>query len=117
MPAAFKIAIEGAGEATCYEGERALVAMERAQSFGRLKNLPYKLPVGCRRGGCGICRARVLSGAYRKDLMSQAHISEEESEAGLVLSCSIYPLSDIELRIEPPQFASKTKTAATNEEI
>ncbi len=115
MSVAFKIAVEGAGEATCYEGERALVAMERAQSFGRLKNLPCKLPVGCRRGGCGICRARVLSGAYRKDLMSRAHISEEDNAAGIILSCSIYPLSDIELRIESPRFDFKTKTATTKE--
>lgn len=116
MPAVFKIVVEGAGEATCYEGERALVAMERAQSFGRLKNLPYKLPVGCRRGGCGICRARVLSGAYRKDMMSRTHISENDKAAGLILSCSIYPLSDIELRVEPPRFISKTKADTTNEE-
>jgi len=113
MAASHKITVEGAGEATCYEGERALVAMERAQGFGRLKNLPYRLPVGCRRGGCGVCRVRVIAGEFKTDPMSRAHISEADEAAGLVLSCAIYPLSDIELRIEPPHFVKKAKTAAT----
>jgi ferredoxin len=103
MPAPYKITVENAGEATCYENERVLVALERAQGFGQLKNLPRKLPVGCRRGGCGVCRARVLSGNYRTDPMSRAHVSEADEAAGLVLSCAIYALGDLSLRLEPPQ--------------
>jgi hypothetical protein len=34
--------------------------------------------------------------------MSRAHISESDEAAGLVLACSIYPLSDILLRFETP---------------
>jgi ferredoxin len=109
MPASYKITVEGAGEAKCYEGERVLVALERAQSFGQLKNLPRKLPVGCRRGGCGICRARVVSGEYKKDLMSRAHISEADEAKGVVLSCAIYALGDLVLRLEPPEFAKTVK--------
>jgi len=101
-PQRFTITVEDCGTASCLSGERALVALERAQGFGRLKNLPHKLPVGCRRGGCGICRVRVLHGDYRKDAMSRAHISESDEAAGLVLACSIYPLSDILLRFETP---------------
>ena len=66
-PQRFQITLEGHGVASAYEGERALVALERAQGFGQLKNMPRRLPVGCRRGGCGICRVRVLSGEYRSD--------------------------------------------------
>ena len=59
-PQRFQITLEGHGVASAYEGERALVALERAQGFGQLKNMPRRLPVGCRRGGCGVCRVRVL---------------------------------------------------------
>lgn len=97
----FNITVEGAGAASCYGDERVLVALERAQGFGRLRGLPFKLPVGCRRGGCGICRTRVLDGAFRVTPMSRAHISAEDEAAGLVLSCAIYPLSDLSLRLEP----------------
>lgn len=98
----FTITVEGAGTATCYASERVLVALERAQGFGRLKGLPRKLPVGCRRGGCGVCRVRVLSGDYQVSPMSRAHVTEADEAAGIVLACSIYPLSDLSLRFETP---------------
>lgn len=101
MPPSYKIRIEGVGEADCRQGERALVAMERAQGMGLLKNLPRRLPVGCRRGGCGICRARIMSGDYQRDNMSRAHVSLADEAEGIVLSCCIYPLGDLVLRFEP----------------
>lgn len=98
----FTITLEGHGAASGYAGERVLVALERAQGFGKLKDLPRRLPVGCRRGGCGICRVRVTSGEYRRDPMSRDHVSAEEEATGLVLACCIYPLSDLSLRLETP---------------
>jgi len=97
----FNIMVENCGAATAYAHERVLVALERAQGFGQLKNLPRRLPVGCRRGGCGVCRVRVTVGSYRSDAMSRAHVSAEDEAAGLVLACCIYPLSDLSLRPEP----------------
>ncbi len=97
----YAIHVEGSGTAHGYGSERVLVALERAQGFGQLKNLPCKLPVGCRRGGCGVCRVRVTEGQYRSDPMSRAHISAEDEQAGLVLACCIYPLSELSLRLEP----------------
>lgn len=101
-PQRFQIILEGHGVAAATDGERALVALERAQGFGQLKNMPRRLPVGCRRGGCGICRVRVLGGRYRSDLMSRSHISAEDEAAGVVLACCIYPQSDLSLRLETP---------------
>ncbi|MCI4682402.1 2Fe-2S iron-sulfur cluster binding domain-containing protein [Rhodoblastus acidophilus] len=101
MAERFPIHVEGSGNASGYAHERVLVSLERAQGFGQLKNMPCKLPVGCRRGGCGICRIRVIDGEYRADKMSRAHISAEDEKEGLVLSCCIYPLSELSLRLEP----------------
>lgn len=100
-PNHFAIRVEGSGEALGRAGERVLVSLERAQGFGHLRNLPVRLPVGCRRGGCGVCRVRVIEGDYRSDKMSRAHVSEEDEAAGLTLACCIYPLSTISLRLEP----------------
>jgi ferredoxin len=101
-PQRFQITLEGHGAANCYEGERVLVALERAQGFGQLKNLPGRLPVGCRRGGCGICRVRVLAGEYQSGPMSRACVSAEDEAARVVLACCIYPLSDLSLRLQTP---------------
>lgn len=98
--ASFTVTVEGAGATSCFVGERVLVALERGQGLGKLRGLPRKLPVGCRRGGCGVCRARVLKGEYRREPMSRAHISERDEVEGLILACSIYPLSDLLLRLE-----------------
>jgi ferredoxin len=101
MAERFPIHVEGSGDASGYSHERVLVSLERAQGFGQLKNLPCKLPVGCRRGGCGICRVRVVAGDYRTDVMSRAHVSAEDEAAGLLLACCLYPLSELSLRLEP----------------
>jgi ferredoxin len=98
----FTLTLEGHGAGSGYAGERVLVALERTQGFGQLKDMPRRLPVGCRRGGCGVCRVRVLEGDYRRDPMSRTHVSVEDEAAGLVLACCIYPLSDLSLRLEPP---------------
>lgn len=34
--------------------------------------------------------------------MSRAHVSVEDAAAGVVLSCAIYALSDLSLRLETP---------------
>ena len=57
------------------------------------------IPVGCRQGGCGVCKVLVLQGSYSKRVMSRAHISAEEESTGCVLSCRIYPNSDLRLNV------------------
>lgn len=61
------------------------------------------IPVGCRSGGCGVCRVRVVSGEYETGAMSAAHISESDRADGQVLSCQLLPRSDLELKILGPQ--------------
>lgn len=31
-----------------------------------------RIPVGCRQGGCGVCKVEVLEGSYRARVMSRA---------------------------------------------
>jgi ferredoxin len=116
MTTRYALTLEGHGQCSVYENERALVALERAQGFGQFKTLPYRLPVGCRRGGCGICRVQVTQGQYRTDPMSRAHVSAEEEASGLVLSCCLYPLSDLSLRLERPA-AVKEKCRKSAERV
>ena len=109
----FTLTLEGHGAGSGFAGERVLVALERAQGGGQLKDMPCRLPVGCRRGGCGVCRVRVLEGDYRRDPMSRTHVSAEDEAAGVVLSCCIYPLSDLSLRLES-SFAGKGMSKKEN---
>ncbi|MCY0966326.1 2Fe-2S iron-sulfur cluster-binding protein [Parathalassolituus penaei] len=51
--------------------------------------------VGCKGGGCGKCRIKVMDGTYFSKKMSRAHISPREEEQGVVLACRIFARSDL----------------------
>ncbi len=79
------------GTFMCLEDQNILVAMEKAtKKF---------IKVGCRQGGCGICKIKVINGQYTKREMSRAHISKEDEENGIVLSCCIMPKSPMKIRL------------------
>jgi ferredoxin len=53
------------------------------------------IPVGCRGGGCGVCKVRVDAGQVRSETMSRVCISAGEAERGFVLACRSYAASDV----------------------
>lgn len=57
--------------------------------------------VGCRGGGCGVCRVRVIDGSYTALAMSRSRISAADEDAGVVLACRIIPQSDMSLQPLP----------------
>lgn len=75
----------------CPQGEKVLLALE--STGGCTVN------VGCRRGGCGVCRVRVISGEYTTVKMSRAHVTEEEEAEGYALACRLIPAGDLEIEI------------------
>lgn len=85
----FRIEVDDFGSFDCPKGENALKAMEKA-------NLNL-VPVGCRGGGCGICKARVTEGRYLTRPMSASRISPTERVTGHVLCCRLTPLSDLKI--------------------
>ncbi len=106
---AYIITIAGQdGAFACPTTERVLLAMERS---GR-----KMIPVGCRGGGCGFCKVRVLGGRYHTGRMSSAHISESEQATGYALACRIYPESDLLLQVigPKPRQGWRVRNAAAN---
>lgn len=92
MSTFFNITIEDTGEVyRCRPDESLLCGMERLGKRG--------IPVGCRGGGCGVCKIHVHSGEYQKRVMSREYISAEEEAASIVLACRVRPLSDVSLSV------------------
>ena len=86
------ITIEDTGETyKCDERISLLVGMENLGKKG--------IPVGCRGGGCGVCKIEIVSGTYTTRVMSRDHISEAEEAQGIVLACRVRPTSPITLRV------------------
>jgi len=86
----------------CREEQHLLQGM---QSFRMGVPLLEAIPVGCRGGGCGICRIRILTGRYESKKMSRKHISEDDQARGIVLACRIYPLSELKIEVFSPAAA------------
>lgn len=88
----YNITLEASDDAfSCAEDQNVLAAMERLGRKG--------IPVGCRGGGCGICRVQVLGSArYRTLKMSRAQVSEDDEAAGICLACKLIPEQDLCLR-------------------
>ncbi len=61
------------------------------------------VPVGCRGGGCGLCKVQVLRGEYQCGPMSSKHVSESALACGEVLACRIYPRSDLTIERRTPK--------------
>ena len=88
----FTVTIEDTGETyRCSEKQSLLVGMEALGKKG--------IPVGCRGGGCGVCKIEVVSGAYQKRVMSREHVSAEDEEEGRLLACRVMPASDVKLKV------------------
>lgn len=79
---------------TCFEQESVLAAMRRQGVPG--------IEIGCRGGGCGVCRVRVVSGPYQLGKMARIHVSEAEQSQGIALACRLYPLGDLDIAADPP---------------
>jgi ferredoxin len=87
----FQIAVPDAALSfPCRDDQSVLGAMVQAGAS--------VLPVGCRSGGCGVCRVQVLDGAFRTGTMSHAQVDQADRDRGIVLSCQLFPRSDLRLR-------------------
>ena len=90
--ASYTITIEETGESfRCAETENLLVGMVRLGKKG--------IPVGCRGGGCGICKVAIVAGEVHTRVMSRSYISAEEEQAGIALACRVWPRSDVTLKV------------------
>lgn len=89
----FDVLIEDTGEHYACSDARSL--LEGMVALGR-----RGIPLGCRNGGCGVCKVEILSGEFVTRVMSRAHVSEVDELAGAVLACRVHPRSDIRLAVQ-----------------
>lgn len=89
---AFRIELSETGEVfSCGTDESVLHGLAKTGRRG--------IPVGCRGGGCGICKVEVVNGQYRRLPMSRSHISAEDEAQGKVLACRVVPESDLRIMV------------------
>ena len=62
------------------------------------------IPFGCRNGGCGSCKAKIISGKVFCEEYQQNAMTDEEKSNGYTLCCKSYVSSNIELDIKINKF-------------
>lgn len=96
----WSVEIAGSRAFPCREDQTVLAAMRDAGL--------NPLAVGCRGGGCGVCRVRVAAGEYRTGPMSADCVSASEIAAGLALACRVTPRADLQLVAAPMDRGAKS---------
>lgn len=66
------------------------------------------IPLDCRDGACGTCKAFCVSGEYDGGDYIEDALSDEEAEQGYVLPCQLMPESDLVLEIASTSEFAKT---------
>ncbi|PPU38718.1 benzoate 1,2-dioxygenase electron transfer component BenC [Xanthomonas arboricola] len=84
----------------CKDGEKVLDAAYRSK---------INLPMDCSDGVCGTCKCRAESGRYDlgDDYIEEA-LSEDEKNAGMVLTCQMVPSSDCVIAVPAASSVCKT---------
>ncbi len=74
----------------------------------------YAFPYGCRNGGCGACKGKLLSGELDYGTNTPTALNQEDVENGLVLFCQGLAHSDLSIEVEEVAAAADIEsTAAT----
>ncbi|WP_036490034.1 benzoate 1,2-dioxygenase electron transfer component BenC [Nocardioides sp. CF8] len=87
---------------TCAEDQTVADASYRAR---------INIPLDCRDGACGTCKAQCESGDYDGGAYIEDALTADEAAAGLVLPCSMKPRSDLVLQIASTSEVAKTRAA------
>jgi ferredoxin len=74
------------------DGETVLAALGRA-------GLRYR--IGCRRGGCGICKLQLVAGEVRYEKsVADTVLSDDERVEGICLSCRAVPITNVLIELQ-----------------
>jgi benzoate/toluate 1,2-dioxygenase reductase component len=87
---------------TCAEDQTVADASYRAR---------INIPLDCRDGACGTCKAFCESGTFDGGTYLEDALSPDEAQAGYVLPCSMKPRSDLVLQIATTSAVAKTSAA------
>lgn len=100
-PAVTCTVLDGPGDAGSGSGITFPVGADLPVLHAMIRAAQRCIPVGCRGGGCGACRVRVLAGTYATRRMSRRHVSATDEAEQIVLACRLLPSSDIVVERAP----------------
>jgi ferredoxin len=77
---------------TARDGETVLAALARAG---------FRYRIGCRRGGCGVCKVYLAWGEVRYERpIARSVLSDAERVEGICLSCRAVPITNVVIELQ-----------------
>jgi ferredoxin len=68
---------------------------------GALVRAGYLIRVGCKRGGCGICKVHLREGEVRYERrVAETVLGDDDKALGICLSCRAVPLTDVVIELQ-----------------
>ncbi len=91
---------ERAGTVRVSPDHVVVTAKKNEYILAALNRSGYGYRTGCRRGGCGVCKADLLEGSVDYPVVvSDDVLTPAEIEAGICLPCRAVPHGDVVLRL------------------
>ena len=78
-----------------------VTAAEEETVLGALSRAGLRYRVGCKRGGCGICKVQLVLGEVRYERpVAESVLSDDERVEGICLSCRAVPITNIAIELQ-----------------
>ena len=78
-----------------------VTAAQEETVLGALTRAGLKYRVGCKRGGCGICKVQLVLGEVRYERpIAESVLSDDERVEGVCLSCRAVPITNIAIELQ-----------------
>lgn len=88
----FKVKLQARGQQFEYNCAPTMTPLQAA------RNQFIPIPTGCKRGGCGMCKVKVVGGEYEQEVVrNHDYLSDEELNNGFALACCMTAKSDLEI--------------------
>ena len=78
-----------------------IMAGEDETVLGALSRAGLRYRVGCKRGGCGICKVHLVLGEVRYERpIAESVLSDDDRVQGICLSCRAVPITNIAIQLQ-----------------
>lgn len=66
------------------------------------------IPHGCKAGGCGMCKCRLISGKVEQIIKNTAKLTATELNSGIIFACCSVAKTDLQVEIIPNSLTIST---------
>ncbi len=86
---------------------RAIAVQPRETLLSAAVRQGVEVPYGCRVGGCGACKCRLVEGEVKELTETGYLLSADELAAGYVLACQSVPVTDVRIEVAAAPLAQR----------